>query len=53
MVIEARGDTVTVRVNGTLVNRGHEATASQGRTAVQAEGNEVELRRIEIRPLAR
>jgi hypothetical protein len=51
MVIEARGDTVTVWVNGTLVNRGHGATASQGRIAVQAEGTEVEFRRIEIGPL--
>lgn len=51
MVIEARGDTVTVWVNGVLVNRGHGATASQGRIAVQAEGTEVEFRRIEIGPL--
>jgi hypothetical protein len=53
MVVEARGDTVTVWVNGTLVNRGHAATASQGRIAVQAEGTEVEFRRIEIGPLAK
>jgi hypothetical protein len=53
MVIEARGDTVTVWVNGTLVNRGHGATASQGRIAVQAEGTEVEFRKIEIGPLAK
>ena len=51
IIIEARGDTVTVWVNGTLVNRGHGATASQGRIAVQAEGTEVEFRRIEIGPL--
>ena len=51
MIVEARGDTVTVWVNGTLVNRGHGATASQGRIAVQAEGTEVEFRRIEIGPL--
>jgi len=53
IVIEARGDTVTVWVNGTLVNRGHGATASQGRIAVQAEGTEVEFRKIEIGPLAK
>jgi hypothetical protein len=53
MVVETRGDTVTVWVNGTLVNRGHGATASQGRIAVQAEGTEVEFRRIEIGPLAK
>ena len=53
MVVEARADTVTVWVNGVLVNRGHGATASQGRIAVQAEGTEVEFRRIEIGPLAK
>ena len=47
MVVEARGDTVTVWVNGVLVNRGHGATASQGRIAVQAEGTEVEFRKID------
>ncbi len=49
MVVEARGDTVTVWVNGVLVNRGHRATASQGRIAVQAEGTEVEFRKIDNR----
>lgn len=53
MVVEARGGTVTVWVNGMLANRGHGATASQGRIAVQAEGTEVEFRRIEIGPLTR
>ena len=53
MIVEARGDTVAVWVNGTVVNRGHGATASQGRIAVQAEGTEVEFRRLEIGPLAR
>jgi 3-keto-disaccharide hydrolase len=53
MVIEARGDTVAVWMNGTLVNRGHGATASQGRIAVQAEGTEVEFRKIDIGPLAK
>jgi hypothetical protein len=40
-------------VNGTLVNRGHGATVSQGRIAVQAEGTEVEFRRIDVGPLAK
>jgi hypothetical protein len=51
MVIEARGDTVRVWVNGTLVNDGFGATASQGKIALQAEGTEVEFRRVEIGPL--
>jgi hypothetical protein len=49
--IEARGNTVKVWVNGTLVNHGFGATASQGKIALQAEGTEVEFRRVEIRPL--
>jgi hypothetical protein len=51
MVIEARGDTVKVWVNGALVNDGFGATASQGRIALQAEGTEVEFRKVEIGPL--
>jgi hypothetical protein len=53
MVIEARGDTLKVWVNGDLVNEGHKATASQGRLALQAEGTEVEFRKVEIGPLPR
>jgi hypothetical protein len=51
MVIEARGRTVKVWVNGALVNDGFDSTADRGRIALQAEGTEVEFRRIEIGPL--
>jgi hypothetical protein len=51
IVIEARGRSLKVWVNGTLVNEGHEATADRGRIALQAEGTEVEFRRVEIGPL--
>jgi Domain of Unknown Function (DUF1080) len=51
MVIEARGRTIKVWVNGDLVNEGSNATADHGTIAVQAEGAEVEFRRIEIGPL--
>jgi len=51
MVIEARGKSVRVWVNGDLVNHGEDATADQGRIAIQAEGTEVEFRRVEIAPL--
>jgi len=51
MVVEARGRTVKVWVNGDLVNDGFGATADRGRLALQAEGAEVEFRRIEIAPL--
>jgi hypothetical protein len=51
MVVEARGRTIAVWVNGDLVNRGTDATADRGRIALQAEGTEVEFRRVEIGPL--
>jgi hypothetical protein len=52
MVIEARGRTVKVWVNGDLVNEGFDCTADHGRIAIQAEGTEVEFRRVEIGPLS-
>jgi hypothetical protein len=51
MVIEARGRSVTVWVNGDEVNDGFDATADRGRIAIQAEGTEVEFRKVEIGPL--
>jgi hypothetical protein len=51
MVIEARGRTLKVWVNGALVNEGFDATADRGKIALQAEGTEVEFRKIEIGPL--
>lgn len=51
MVIEARGRSITVWVNGVLVNAGFDATVDRGQIALQAEGSEVEIRRFEIGPL--
>lgn len=51
MVIEARGRSVTVWVNGDLVNNGVNASVDHGKIAIQAEGAEVEFRRVEIGPL--
>jgi 3-keto-disaccharide hydrolase len=51
MVIEAKGRGIRVWVNGTLVNQGRDATVDHGRIALQAEGTEVEFRRVEIGPL--
>jgi hypothetical protein len=53
LVIEARGRGLTVWVNGDLVNEGSNSTADHGRIALQAEGTEVEFRRIDIGPLPR
>ncbi len=51
MVIEARGRGLKVWVNGDLVNEGTNATVDRGRLALQAEGAEVEFRKLEIGPL--
>lgn len=52
MVIRCQADTIDVWVNGDLVNRGYDCTASSGQIALQAEGAEVEFRRVEVRALA-
>lgn len=51
MEIECRGDTVTIWVNGDLVNAGYDCTATGGRIAIQAEGAVCEFRRVELHPL--
>ena len=51
MVIECRGDTIKVWVNGDLVNEGFNLTANRGHIALQAEGAEVEFRKVELTPL--
>lgn len=53
MAIEVRGRSISVWVNGDLVNNGVNASVDHGKIAVQAEGAEVEFRRIEIGPLPR
>lgn len=50
MIIECRNDTIKVWVNGHLVNEGFNLTANKGQIALQAEGAEVEFKKIEITP---
>lgn len=50
-VVEARARTIKVWVNGDLVNEGFNCTADRGALSLQAEGSEVEFRKIEIGPL--
>jgi hypothetical protein len=50
MVIEVRGRTIKVWINGDLVNEGFNASVDRGAIALQAEGSEVEFRKIEIGP---
>jgi hypothetical protein len=52
LIIEARGRTITVWLNGDLVNDGFDATVDQGKIALQAEGAEVEFRKVDIGPLS-
>jgi hypothetical protein len=52
MRIECRGDEIIVHVNGTLVNHGFKSTAKSGKIALQAEGAEVEFRKVELTKLA-
>ncbi|MBN2316768.1 MAG: DUF1080 domain-containing protein [Sedimentisphaerales bacterium] len=51
MVIECLNDEIMVWVNGDLVNHGSDCTASEGQIAIQAEGSEVEFRKLELTPI--
>ena len=48
MIIETQDHSVKVWVNGDLVNHGYDATAGEGRIALQAEGAEVEFRKVQL-----
>ncbi|SHG45193.1 3-keto-disaccharide hydrolase [Flagellimonas flava] len=48
MIIECLKDEIKVWVNGDLVNHGFNATVTSGQIALQAEGSEVEFRKINI-----
>jgi hypothetical protein len=48
MVVECVADTIKVWVNDTLVNYGTNCTTTRGQIAVQAEGSEVEFRKLEV-----
>lgn len=52
MEIQCQGKEIRVIVNGVLVNEGYDCTATQGKIAIQAEGAEVEFRKIELTPFA-
>ena len=47
-IIECVGTSIKVWLNGDLVNYGFDCTASKGQIALQAEGAEVEFRKVEI-----
>lgn len=49
--IECRDREIQVWVNGDMVNHGTNCTVAQGRIALQAEGTEVEFRKVVLTPL--
>ena len=51
MTVECLGNTVKVWVNGDLVNYGFDSTASRGQIALQAEGSEVDFRKVVLTPI--
>ena len=51
MVIECFGDAIMVWVNDDLVNHGMDCTAQKGQIALQAEGSEVEFRKVQLTPI--
>ena len=53
MVIECLGREIKVWVNGDLVNYGYDCTADRGQIALQAEGSEVEFRKLMLTPIAK
>lgn len=53
MIIECVKDSIKVWVNNDLVNYGFNCTANKGHIALQAEGSEVEFRKVELTPISR
>jgi hypothetical protein len=51
MIIECLKNSVKVWVNNDLVNYGYNCTAEKGQIALQAEGSEVEFRKVELTPI--
>ena len=51
MIVECLKNEIKVWVNGDLVNHGYNATASSGNIGFQAEGSEVEFRKMLLTPI--
>ena len=51
MIIECMDREIKVWLNGDLVNYGFDCTANKGQIALQAEGSEVEFRKLVITPI--
>lgn len=53
MTVECLKDEIKVWVNGDLVNHGYNATVTSGKIALQAEGSEVEFRKLLLTPISK
>ena len=53
MIIECLNDQIKVWVNGDLVNHGTDCTAPKGQIAIQAEGSEVEFKKLLLTPITK
>lgn len=53
MVCVAGGDTVSIYLNGTLVNQATQVKPAKGRIQIQSEGAELFVRKVELAPLRR
>ncbi len=53
MIVECVKNSIKVWVNGDMVNCGFNCTASKGQIALQAEGSEVEFRKVELTPIVK
>jgi len=53
MIIDCFKDSIKVTLNGNLVNFGYQCTATKGQVALQAEGSEVEFRKVILTPITK
>lgn len=53
MTIECLDNSIKIWVNDTLVNSGFDCTANKGQIAIQAEGSEVEFRKLILTPITK
>lgn len=51
MEITCEGDTITVKVNGDLVNEAYDCSVSEGAISLQSEGAPIEFRKVELKPI--
>ena len=52
MTVECLDNKIKVWLNGDLVNYGYDATTNKGQIALQAEGAEVEFRKVDFTPIS-